>query len=87
MEPDRFEYSPIIDRPIITWPDNARVAFWLSPNVEYIEYDPVPNLRLFQVGRVSLPSPNMQRYRTRDYGNRVGFWRMLEVIDKYQIRC
>ena len=87
MEPDRFEYSPIIDRPIISWPDNARVAFWLSPNVEYMEYDPAPNPRLFPVGSVTLPSPNMQRYRTRDYGNRVAFWRMLEVIDKYQIRC
>ncbi len=42
MEPDRFDYSPIIDRPVIKWPDNARVAFWLSPNVEYLEYDPAP---------------------------------------------
>ena len=87
MEPDRFDYSPIIDRPVITWPNNARVAFWLSPNVEYLEYNPAPNPRLFQVGHVDMPPPNMQRYRTRDYGNRVAFWRMLEVIDKYQIRC
>ena len=29
----------------------------------------------------------MQQYSLRDYGNRVGFWRMLEVLDRYHVRC
>ena len=32
LPPDRFDYSPIIDRPVIKWPNNARVAFWVAPN-------------------------------------------------------
>jgi peptidoglycan/xylan/chitin deacetylase (PgdA/CDA1 family) len=36
-------------------------------------------------GRV--PAPDVQQYSLRDYGNRVGFWRMLEVLDRYGIRC
>ena len=43
LTPDRFEYSPIIDRPAIKWPNNARVAFWVSPNVEHYEYTPHPD--------------------------------------------
>lgn len=77
MEPDRFEYSPIIDRPVIKWPNDARVAFWVAPNIEWYEYTPL-----------SRPTqPDIPSYSYRDYGNRVGFWRMLEVTDKHNIRC
>ena len=33
------------------------------------------------------PYPDVQQYSYRDYGNRVGFWRMLEPLDKHGIRC
>ena len=77
MNPDRFDYSPIIDRPNIKWPNDARVALWVSPNVEHYEYTPP-----------SRPTaPDIPGYSYRDYGNRIGFWRMLEVLDKHDIRC
>ena len=41
LAPDRFDYMPIIDRPVIKWPNNARVAFWVAPNMEHIEYTPL----------------------------------------------
>ncbi len=82
-----FDYSPIVDRPVIRWPGGARVAFWLSPNVEYLEYDPPATSRPPGFVGAGIPTPNLQWYRTRDYGNRVAFWRMLEVIDKHNIRC
>lgn len=77
MQPDRFDYSPIVDRPRIVWPNNARVAFWVSPNVEHYEYTPPDRP----------DRPDVSGYSYRDYGNRVGFWRMLEVLDKHEIRC
>ena len=40
LAPGRFDYAPINDRPIIKWPDNARVAFWVAPNMEFFEYLP-----------------------------------------------
>ena len=40
LAPDRYDYSPIIDRPAIKWPNGARVAFWIAPNVEHYEYLP-----------------------------------------------
>ena len=77
MGPDRFDYSPIVDRPVIKWPNNARVAFWVAPNMEWYEYTPLNRLT----------RPDIPSYSYRDYGNRVGFWRMLEVMDKNHIRC
>ncbi|UPJ79295.1 polysaccharide deacetylase family protein [Bradyrhizobium sp. 183] len=84
---DRYAYSPIIDRPVIRWPNGARVAFWLAPNVEYMEYVPQERWRDEAFTKRPIPAPNMQSYRSLDYGNRIAFWRMLDVIDKHDIRC
>ena len=85
LPPDRVDYSPIIDRPIIKWPNDARVALWISPNVEHYEYMPHDDSARTPWPRT--PFPDVQQYSYRDYGNRVGFWRMLESLDKYNIRC
>jgi len=85
LEPDRFEYSPIIDRPVIRWPKNARVALWVAPNVEFYEYLP-PEWRLRDPWP-RMPHPDVMNYGYCDYGNRVGLWRLMEVTDKHGIRC
>ena len=85
LPPDRIAYAPIIDRPVISWPNEARVALWVSPNIEYYEY--LPPISKFRNHWPRSPHPDAQQYASRDYGNRVGFWRMLEVLDKHDIRC
>ena len=85
LPPHRVDYSPIIDRPPIKWPSDARVALWIAPNVEHYEYLPDNDGPRNPWPRV--PHPDAQQYSYRDYGNRIGFWRMLEVLDKYGIRC
>ena len=83
--PNRVEYSPIIDRPRIKWPNDARVAFWVSPNIEHYEY--LPDFDGLRDPWPRMPYPDVQQYSYCDYGNRVGFWRMLEPLDKHNIRC
>src|ERR1700721_1162935 len=73
LAPRRFDYAPITERPVITWPGNARVAFWVAPNMEFFEY--LPENRPTQ--------PDIPHYSRMDYGNRVGFWRMPEVLNKH----
>ncbi|MDP7200433.1 MAG: polysaccharide deacetylase family protein [Dehalococcoidia bacterium] len=85
LPPDRVDYSPIIERPRLEWPNGARVALWVSPNVEHYEYLPDYDGKRDPWPRT--PYPDVQQYSNRDYGNRVGFWRMLEVMDRHQIRC
>lgn len=81
MENRRYDYRPAIDRPPLGWPDDARVALWVSPNVEYFHIDrPIPN---FAMSRV----PDVRGYALRDYGARVGIFRLMEVLDKYGIRA
>ena len=85
LPPHRVAYSPIIDRPKITWPNHARVAFWVAPNVEHYEY--LPDYDGQRNPWPRMPYPDVREYSYRDYGNRAGFWRMTEVLDTYQITC
>jgi len=80
---DRIDYCPLPGRPRIRWPNDARVAFWVIPNVEYYQFLPAKE----RVGRSGFPNPDIPSYATRDYGNRIGFWRMLDVLDRHRIRC
>ena len=85
LPPHRVQYSPIIDRPPIRWPGGERVALWISPNIEHYEYLPVFDGQRDPWPR--MPYPDVREYSYCDYGNRVGFWRMLKVLDKFNIRC
>ncbi len=85
LPPYRVDYSPIVDRPPIRWPGDARVAFWVSPNIEHYEYEPEFDGKKNPWPRT--PYPDVQQYAYRDYGNRVGFWRMLEVLDAHKIKA
>jgi allantoinase len=69
-----FPYQAIIDRPRVTWPDGARVAVWVIPNVEHFHIEIGPE------------APDIRNHSRRDYGNRVGVWRIMEVLDKHAIR-
>jgi allantoinase len=69
-----FPYQAIIDRPRVTWPDGARVAVWVIPNVEHFHIEIGPE------------APDIRNHSRREYGNRVGVWRIMEVLDKHAIR-
>lgn len=78
-----YDWWPYRDRPKVVWPGGARIAFWVAPNIEFYELDPPPNPTRKAWPR---PTPDVQAYAYRDYGNRAGHWRMMELMDKYNIR-
>ncbi len=81
---DRAPYSPIVTRPKLVWPDGARLALWVVPNIEHYEYLPLPQRARNPWPRT--PHPDVLGYGIRDYGNRVGVWRMFDVLDKHDIK-
>ena len=83
LPPHRVRYLPITDRPRIRWPHDARVALWIAPNVEHYEFLPPRDPQRNTWTRS--PHPDVQGYGYRDYGNRVGFWRMTEVLDRFGV--
>jgi peptidoglycan/xylan/chitin deacetylase (PgdA/CDA1 family) len=76
-----FPYSPIIERPRIQWPKGAHVALWVIPNIEYFSLLERPG-GYGGGGKV----PDVVMWSERDYGNRVGVFRIMETLDRYGIR-
>ncbi len=84
MEHNRFAYSAIVDRPPLRLPDGARVAVWVTPNIEHFHYDkPAISITPMTAGM----QPDVLNYAWRDYGARVGVWRLMEVLEKHGIRA
>jgi hypothetical protein len=83
-DPGLYDYLPITDRPALTWPGDARLAVWFAPNVEFYELMP-------PVGPTRAPwpppLPDVLGYSRRDYGNRVGVWRLFEIMDRFGLRA
>ena len=76
MTPRRYgplTFAPIHRRPPLTWPNGARVALWVNPNVEFFGLDDVmPSNLNDRVPRNQAHIPNVRNWAVRDYGNRVG---------------
>ncbi|WXH27181.1 hypothetical protein WA016_01092 [Myxococcus stipitatus] len=83
QEHDRFPYSPIVDRPPLHLPNGARVAVWVIPNVEHFYFDR-PSSSL--IPSTTSLAPDVLNYAWRDYGVRVGIWRLMEVMQKYGVK-
>ena len=88
MDQSYYEWSPLPSRPPLHWPDDAKVALCVVLNVEHYDMEPVPGA--FTPGSVPGwrgrgPSPDFSTYSLREYGNRVGIFRVLKLLDKYRV--
>jgi peptidoglycan/xylan/chitin deacetylase (PgdA/CDA1 family) len=82
---ERVPYSAITHRPRLTLPGDARLAVWVIVNVEeWNPLEPMPRTVLTPPAGGS-PMPDIPNWAWHEYGNRVGFWRMLEVFDRLRI--
>jgi allantoinase len=81
MADERYPFWPLPERPAIRWPNGARVALWIIPNIEHFHFD----RPIVEAGPNALV-PDVPSYASRDYGNRIGVWRLMKCLDKYGIR-
>ncbi|MEK6591687.1 MAG: polysaccharide deacetylase family protein [Pseudomonadota bacterium] len=77
----RYDYSAITKRPDYSWPEGKRLAVHFSLNVEHFAFGE----GLGNDYAVPHPAPNTRSYAWRDYGNRVGAWRLLELAAAYDL--
>lgn len=81
--PGLYDYWAYKNRPQIRWPNGARIALWVAPNIEFYELNPPANAHR---KAWPTPAPSVPGYSIRDYGNRVGHMRQMRLLDKYGIR-
>ncbi len=74
----RFPYRPITRRPDYRWPNGAGLAVYIGFNIEHFAFGEGLGA---MIGPAS-PQPDVLNYSWREYGNRVGAWRCLELFDQ-----
>ena len=74
-----FPYTPINDRPKLEWPGGARLAVWVIPNIEFFPLTRRHRRPSPSDSRAGNP-PSVRAWAQRDYGNRVGIWRIMDVL-------
>jgi allantoinase len=82
---ERIAYSPIATRPPLKLPNGARMAVWVIVNVEEWDAKQTMPRTVLTPPAGGSPTPDIPNWAWHEYGNRVGFWRMLKVFDEFKI--
>ncbi len=86
MDHERYAWSQLSGRAPVAWPGGAGLALWVNVCVQFFPLDQrgVP----FAVpGGMTMPYPDLRHFSLRDYGNRVGIYRVLDALDRYGIKA
>lgn len=79
----RFDYSPITERADYSWPNSKRLAVYVALNIEHFPFGEGAGMDL----AAPSPKPNQRSFAWREYGNRVGFWRLMEMFNDMKLSC
>ena len=83
-----YDYVALPDRPPLRWPHGARVALIFTINIEYWEMTRDSAEPLYPGGPATIPHalpgnvPDYANWTWREYGQRVGVWRIIDVFDR-----
>ena len=85
MDHERYDWSMLPDRKPVDWPQKARVALWVVPALEWFPLN-MAGVPFKPPGAMQTAYPDLRHYTLRDYGNRVGIFRIMKALEKHGIR-
>ena len=86
MDHDRYAWSMLAQRAPVAWPGGKQVALWLNLSLEHFPLN--PKSEGFKApGNMTMPYPDLRHYTLRDYGNRVGVFRVLDALKKHDLQA
>ena len=86
MDHDRYAWSILPRREKVAWPGGARVALWIVAALEWFPLD-MKGQPFKPPGALQTAYPDLRHYTLRDYGNRVGIWRVIKALERHRIRA
>ncbi len=85
MDHSFYPWSMLHQRRNIVWPKGKKLALWLNISVQFFPLD--QKGKPYKVpGGMTMPYPDLRHYSLRDYGNRVGIFRLLQAVDQYGVK-
>ncbi|MBC8226756.1 MAG: polysaccharide deacetylase [Gammaproteobacteria bacterium] len=88
----KYPYIPIVNRRKLSWPENKRLAIIITINLETWDLTKKTDKPYYAGGPPILPDllpgnvPDFPNYMWREYGQRVGVWRLFELFDRLGIK-
>src|ERR1700758_5037209 len=79
----RYDYSRTHGRQRYRWPNGAGLAVYVALNLEHFAFGEGLGAELAPGG----PQPDVLNFAWRDYGNRVGAWRLKSLFESLQLPC
>lgn len=86
MDHERYDWSMLPQRPPVAWPDGARIALWIVPALEWFPLD-MQGKPFKPPGAMQTAYPDFRHYTLRDYGNRVGIFRIMQALERHGLRA
>lgn len=86
MDHDRYDWSDLFQRAPVVWPNGARIALSIVTHVQHFPLD-MPSKPFKAPGALSMPYPDFRYYTNRDYGNRVGIFRILRLLGEKGLKA
>ncbi len=89
MDHEHYDWSPFNKRGILRWPDHARVALCVVVNLDHPEWNPPADsfATPFAGGLGARSFPDYARLSHREYGHRVGIFRVLDTLQQHGIKA
>lgn len=91
MDHGHYDWSPFNERrPTLRWPEEARVAVCVIVNLEHMEWRPPQGAYqnpALAGGYGPSPFPDVTRWSHREYGHRVGVFRLLDALERYGLKA
>ena len=79
-------WSMLGDRKPVAWPGGAKLALWINVSLQFFPLNqqgkPFP-----PPGGMTMPYPDLRHFTLRDYGNRVGIYRILDALDRFDLKA
>ena len=84
MDHQHYDWSMLPQRKPVAWPGGARVALWVVPALEWFPLD-MKSVPFKPPGAMMTAYPDLRHYTLRDYGNRIGIFRIMKALERHGI--
>jgi len=78
---DRYDFIPLPERRDYSWPEGKRLAFTVTTNIEWFAFGAGMGHDPAKTGEAQ----THRNYSWRDYGNRIGIWRLFDLLDELNL--
>ena len=85
MDHDYYDWSMLVDRKPVKWPGGRRLALWVNVVLQFFPLNQ-RGIPFRPPGGMTTAYPDLRHFTLREYGNRVGIFRILQALDQFNVR-